>query len=89
MTLATILLMLFGLSIIAGILGVCYFLLQIPFGDKINMKRDPNDPMSMNEVLTMYEDGKIKTRSNSLEEAFALYYQGKIKRNGDNDFTKF
>ena len=89
MTLATILLMLFGLSIIAGILGVCYFLLQIPFGDKINMKRDPNDPMSMDEVLTMYEDGKIKTRSNSLEEAFALYYQGKIKRNGDNDFTKF
>jgi hypothetical protein len=44
--------------------------------------------MSMDEVLTMYEDGKIKTMSNSLDEVFSLYYQGKIKRNGSNDFTK-
>lgn len=87
MTFATILFLLFGLSIIAGVLGVCYFLLQIPFGDKICMKRDPNDPVSMDEVLTMYENGRIKTRSNSLEEVFSLYYQGKIKRNGNNDFT--
>ena len=79
--------MLFGLSIIAGVLGVCYFLLQIPFGDKICMKHNSNDPMSMDEVLTMYENGRIKTRSNSLEEVFFLYYQGKIKRNGNNDFT--
>jgi hypothetical protein len=87
MTFATILFVLFGLSIIVGVLGVCYFLLQIPFSDKICMKRDSNDPMSMDEVLTMYEDGRIKTRSNSLEEVFSLYYQGKIKRNGKNDFT--
>lgn len=86
MAFATILIVLFGLSIIAGVLGVCYFMLQIPFGNKICMKRNPNDPMSMDEVLTMYENGRIKTRSNSLEEVFSLYYQGKIKRNGKNEF---
>ena len=87
MAFTTILFVLFGLSIIVGVLSVCYFLLQIPFGDKICMKRDPNNPVSMDEVLTMYENGRIKTRSNSLEEVFSLYYQGKIKRNGNNDFT--
>ena len=87
MAFTTILFVLFGLSIIAGVLGVCYFLLQIPLGDKICMKHNSNDPMSMDEVLTMYENGRIKTRSNSLEEVFSLYYQGKIKRNGNNDFT--
>ena len=87
MAFATILFVLFGFSIILGVLSVCYFLLQILFGDKICMKRDPNDPISMDEVLTMYENGRIKTRSNSLEEVFSLYYQGKIKRNGNNDFT--
>ena len=87
MAFATILFVLFGLSIILGVLSVCYFLLQIPFGDKICMKRDPNGPISMDEVLTMYENGRIKTRSNSLEEVFSLYYQGKIKREGNNDFT--
>lgn len=64
-------------AVVIGFIIYCFR--QLIWGEE-KFPQDPYRPVSMEEAFDLYYKGKLKTKSNTIDEVYTMYTSGQIKR---------